>query len=172
MPSVLAEVRSWAKGLPYWEQAALDAILAGRQLGDAEHDKLVQYLLEDNGLANSKTNRPPLQALNTVAEDAPRATEPTIIDKISNLENINALVPGQVLEFGPALTAIYGANGAGKSGYACVLGCAGFTRGDKQVLPDVSKPFKEDAVLCADDIMTISPWASPFSLHLRMAFLT
>jgi hypothetical protein len=48
------------------------------------------------------------------------------------------------------LTAIYGGNGSGKSGYARVLGCAGFTRGDQEVLPDVTKPVKDDVVLSAE----------------------
>jgi energy-coupling factor transporter ATP-binding protein EcfA2 len=53
------------------------------------------------------------------------------------------------LSFGPQLTAIFGRNGSGKSGYARVLGCAGFTRGDKEVLPDVTKPMDEDCVISA-----------------------
>jgi hypothetical protein len=66
------------------------------------------------------------------------------------MNNINALVSGQTLVFCPSLTAIYGATGSGKSGYARVLGCAGFTRGDKEVFPDLTKPYTTDIVLSAD----------------------
>ena len=40
------------------------------------------------------------------------------------------------LTFGPQLTVVFGANGAGKSGFARVLGSAGFSRVDKEGLPD------------------------------------
>ena len=59
---------------------------------------------------------------------------------ISELQGVNALVPHQKLTFGSSLTAIYGENGSGKSGYARVLGCAGFTRGDVHILPDFNTP--------------------------------
>ena len=31
MPSVVAEIKQWAKQLPYWEQSALDKTLAGQK---------------------------------------------------------------------------------------------------------------------------------------------
>jgi chromosome segregation ATPase len=66
------------------------------------------------------------------------------LKEILELENVNALVPNQRLTFGDQLTAIFGCNGSGKSGYARILGSAGFTRGDQEVLPDVTKLFDEN----------------------------
>jgi len=53
------------------------------------------------------------------------------------------------------LTAIFGRNGSGKSGYARVLGCAGFTRGDKEVLPNVTKQLDEDFQITAELLLDI-----------------
>lgn len=150
MLSVVTEIKQWANELPYWEQAALDKVLARGQFSDADYDKLLQYLLEDAGLAERIGKVPPLQMLKTKTDDTESSGGLIRLEKIFNMNNINALVPGQTLLFCPTLTAIYGATGSGKSGYARVLGCAGFTRGDKEVFPDLTKPYTTDIVLSAD----------------------
>ncbi len=63
-------------------------------------------------------------------------TRPVLV-RISGISNINALAEGQTIAFGPALTSIFGCNGAGKSGYARIFGSACFSRGDKDVLPNI-----------------------------------
>lgn len=150
MLSVVTEIKQWANELPYWEQAALDKVLAGGQFSDADYDKLLQYLLEDAGLAERIGKVPPLQMLKTKTDGTESSGGSIRLEKLFNMNNINALVPGQTLLFCPTLTAIYGATGSGKSGYARVLGCAGFTRGDKEVFPDLTKPYTTDIVLSAD----------------------
>ena len=140
MNSVLVELCRWGATLPYWEQVALDRIISGVVFEDADYDELLQYLLEDEGLAERKGNRQPVSF--TTPPKSPERTDfgPIRLLSISNLQNVNALMSGQRLTFGPALTTIFGANGSGKSGYARVLGRAGFTRGDIEVLPDVAQP--------------------------------
>lgn len=147
MMNVLQELSQWATTLQYWEQAALDKVVSGAKFKDSDYNEVLQYLLEDAGLAEPAGSRPALRFSKDV--DAQPAV-PVRLVKISNLQNINALIPGQILTFGPAMTAIYGGNGSGKSGYARVLGCAGFTRGDQEVLPDVTRPTDESITLSAD----------------------
>lgn len=149
MTNVLQELSQWATTLPYWEQAVLEKVVAGVRFTDADYSELLQYLLEDASLAEPKGPRPALRFPRDFDADA-QPTAPVRLVKISNLQNINALVTGQILTFGPAMTAIYGGNGSGKSGYARVLGCAGFTRGDQEVLPDVTRPIDDTITLSAD----------------------
>jgi len=149
MASVFSEILQWVEKLPYWEQAAFDKIFFGVQCAEADYAELVQYLLEDAGLAPPTSQRPELQFKSATAGPESTSGEVKIL-QLSNLQNVNALVPGQTLIFGPAITAIFGANASGKSGYARVLGCAGFTRGDKEVLPDITKSPSTPAVLSAD----------------------
>ncbi|SHG37832.1 AAA domain-containing protein [Desulfacinum infernum DSM 9756] len=146
--SILTQLSHWATTLPYWEQAALDKIVAGVNFTDEDYDELLQYLLEDAGLTKPKGQRPTL-GFPKDADASAQPAAPVRLIKISNLQNVNALVPGQTLSFGPAMTAVYGGNGSGKSGYARVLGCAGFTRGDREVLPDVTRPIDETVALSA-----------------------
>lgn len=149
MTAVLTEICDWALGsLQYWERATLDKILSGTEFDEADYEELLKYLLEDAGLAEAQDMRPKLHFPERSA-GRDKSDGPVCLVKISDLHNVNALVPEQTLTFCPSLTAIYGGNGSGKSGYARVLGCAGFTRGDEEVLPDVTKPFDDNAVLSA-----------------------
>ena len=133
MLDVMSEIIRWAKSLTYWEQATLDKILGGEPFTDETYQELYGYLLEDVGLREKSDDpRPELRYL-----DGTKVPEKTLpkklrLTKISNLQNINALAKDQVIPFNPQLTAIYGANASGKSGYARVFACAGFTRGDRK----------------------------------------
>ncbi len=122
-------------------------MMSGVSVGDTDYDLLVQYFLEDNGLIEPAVERPILGFASDVHMQD-QDMQPVTLRAVSNLQYVNALVPGQTLTFCPKLTAIYGANGSGKSGYARVLGSAGFTRGDDEVLPDVTS--SADGVPSAD----------------------
>jgi len=158
MSSLLSEIIRWAKSLKYWEQATLDKILAGEAFTDETYRELYQYLLEDEGLIDkSQKERSGLRFSDETKIPEEAAVQPLRLSKIYNLRNVNALAPGQTLIFGPQLTAIFGGNASGKSGYARVFGCAGFTRGDKKVLPNVTDESgvsvqpAADIEICADD---------------------
>jgi len=139
MLDVMSEIIRWSKSLKYWEQITLDKIFEGETFTDETYQEIYGYFLEDIGLEKkSDTSRQNLKSLDkmTVYEEAsPKNLQLT---KIFNLQNINALAKGQEIPFSPQLTAIYGANASGKSGYARVFGCAGFTRGDRKVFPNIA----------------------------------
>jgi energy-coupling factor transporter ATP-binding protein EcfA2 len=165
MTSVLRELRSWSATLPYWEQAALEKIVTGVQFSKSDYNELLQYLLEDNGLAEPVGKRPELQfpEKDDILESS--ASQMKLL-RIFNTENVNALVGGQTLTFGQALTAIFGANGSGKSGYVRVLGCAGFTRGDEEVLSDIRQMSYDTVVPSAD--IEISDGTSTKVIHYQV----
>jgi hypothetical protein len=158
MLDVMSEIIRWAKSLTYWEQATLDKILGGEPFTDETYQELYGYLLEDAGLREkSDDHRPELRYL-----DGTKVPEKTLpkklrLTKISNLQNINALAKDQVIPFNPQLTAIYGANASGKSGYARVFACAGFTRGDRRVFPNIADESASgnqqsaDIQICSED---------------------
>lgn len=150
MAGVLEEISQWASKLPYWEQAALERIVAGTALTEDDYAELLRYLLEDAGLAEREPTPRPTLTFPQLAEAGTLATGTACrLSKISGLQNINALAPNQELTFGPNLTVVFGANGSGKSGYARVIASAAFTRGDKQVLPDIGQAADDAAVMSA-----------------------
>jgi len=148
--TTLKRISKWATELPFWEQAALEKIVTGVEFVEADYTELLQYLMEDAELVPKTASRPAL-AFPQWAEgdDAPNASSPMKLTKLHGLCNVNALVSNQVLTFGPALTVVYGANGSGKSGYARVIASAAFTRGDKQVLKDVTQPVDPAKLMTA-----------------------
>ena len=167
MSTVLTELSKWASDLPYWEQSALDQIISMIPFSEADYQRLIRLALEDKDLAEKTSLRPPLK-LNQfmqVDENAP-PSGPVWIHSVSNLQNVNALAPNQTLPFGRMLTVIYGANGSGKSGYARVLGCAGFTRGDQEVLPDVNQPLNANKPRTAE--ITIESGNSVKVIHYEV----
>src|SRR5271157_1297231 len=148
MTTTFAGIINWVKELEFWEQAAFDLIVSGKEISEEDINSLVRYLLEENNLLEKEREHPQLKFNDyQVAE---KDNVPYRLRKISNLRNINALVAGQTLEFGPNLTTIFGANASGKSGYARVLGSAGFTRGDQEIIPDITKVFDPDAPQLVD----------------------
>ena len=87
MTSILTELSQWANTLPYWEQAALDKIIAGVQLTESVYDELLQHLLEDADLATSTRPRPELQFPHTATTGFQSSTRQVQLTKISNLQD-------------------------------------------------------------------------------------
>lgn len=152
MKNLLQEIATWAIELPYWEQAALDKVLKRDRLVEKDYNELLQYILEDAQLVDKTLPRQTLSFQRDL-NNRPDDKKPVLLTEILNLTNVNALVPGQRLTFSPQLTAIFGRNGSGKSGYARVLGCAGFTRGDKTVVPDVTKQLDVNGAMSAEIVL-------------------
>ena len=137
MTALIDQIRFWAAAeLRYWEQAALEKIVNSKALDDADLEELLIYFTQDAGLAPLPDSRPRL-----VFPENP-AIEPDFIperlERMFNLQNVNALPRAQEIRFGPQLTLIYGNNGVGKTGYARPLGCAAFARGEREVLPNAT----------------------------------
>lgn len=139
MRDIHSQISDWANKLAYWEQTALRWLLDGKQLTETDHRLLLDLLLEDANLIEKTQERPKL-SFQAKASDEQSARDRVTLIAIGELENVNALVPNQQLEFCKQLTAVFGANGSGKSGYARVLGSAAFTRGDRDVLRNVMVP--------------------------------
>mgnify|MGYP001446346460 FL=1 len=49
MQTVMAKIVEWGKELPYWEQVALDQIIAGEEFTEDTYQTLLQLLLEALG---------------------------------------------------------------------------------------------------------------------------
>lgn len=158
MLDIMSGIIRWAKSLKYWEQATLDKILGGEPFTNEIYQELYGYFLIDVELRKkSDEPRPELRYLDETMVPEERPPKKLRLTKISNLQNINALAKGQVVPFSPQLTAIYGANASGKSGYSRVFGCVGFTRGDRRVFPNIANESgaeiqqSADIQICSED---------------------
>ena len=138
----------YAKSLPAWQKILAKA--AFEHEGDLSQAKEIDLAIS----RFLKDHNPPLSDKFTGEEeiayiDALQATVPQGVSvvprllEISEYKNVNALSDGQKITFAPKLTIIYGENGSGKSGYSRVLNKAFYSRGDKEILPNILKPKHE-----------------------------
>lgn len=161
MAGILEEIRVWARGLKYWEQATLEKIATQPKLTEDDYKELVKLWEQDTGLAPIPQARPRPRFSEPVAEvRRPRVR----LARLHNVSNVNALPQGQELPFGPQLTLIFGDNGAGKTGYARPLGCAAFTRGSREVLPNAGNA-RPAAPPAADIDISVDDQEEPVRVH-------
>ncbi len=138
----------YAKSLPPWQKILAKA--AFEHVGDLSHakeiDLAVSRFLKDSNVPVSNDNSGDneityIDSLQTegsqISSVVPRLLE------ISEYKNVNALSDGQKITFASKLTIVYGENGSGKSGYNRVLNTAFYSRGDKNILPNILRPKNE-----------------------------
>jgi energy-coupling factor transporter ATP-binding protein EcfA2 len=138
----------YAKTLPDWQK-----ILAWRAFGNSEDlnaDKLaiseaVERFKFCLGLSKNEAGKLNIQELNALpmAVETQAANFKTKLLEVKNVEGVNALYEGQRITFSNYLTIIYGDNGSGKSGYSRLLNNAFYSRGDKELLPNILLPKPE-----------------------------
>jgi energy-coupling factor transporter ATP-binding protein EcfA2 len=138
----------YAKSLPAWQKILAHA--AFKHEGDLSQAKEIDASIS----RFLKDQKPPLSDKDTGGEEIAyidaliaaktlgNAVIPRLVE-ISEYKNVNALSNGQKITFAPKLTIIYGENGSGKSGYSRVLNKAFYSRGDKEILPNILKPENE-----------------------------
>lgn len=133
------EIFAWAQGLQPFQSDLLRRLCAASTLTQQDLDEVSNILLGSHGALPDGAIAPVARLI--AEEDLPRAalTAGSVrITSLSDLQNINAIVAEQCLEFASTgLTVIYGNNGAGKSSYARVLKDACRATDRSEILPNV-----------------------------------
>jgi ABC-type uncharacterized transport system ATPase subunit len=131
--SVQGEIFRWVRGFPSWKQELFIRAAAAPRLAEKDIVEVADLLLGEAG----EEVRPREIKQEDLAQ-AESADEPMAIGRITGLRNVNALDAGQTLAFEPSgVNVVYGANGAGKTGYSRVLRKAGRTLYREDVLSNV-----------------------------------
>ena len=135
--SIVEAIQQWSVGIPDWQQDAIARLFFKGKLDANDYAELYSLLKSSQGIAAPNG----LTAKKLSAAQVPAAgTKGTQVElvAIKNLENVNAIASGQILPVAQhGLTVIYGANGAGKSGYSRVLKKACRARDQSElILPD------------------------------------
>jgi ABC-type Mn2+/Zn2+ transport system ATPase subunit len=130
------EVKMFAYSQPYWAKYLCAEILAGNEITDTIIATSYSYLLENLDL-KEKTDRPKLSiSYNPNASDDFK--EILSFNSLTNVEGVNALTENQTIELTPNLTIIFGANGAGKSGYVRLLKNVFYSKDKGDILPNIN----------------------------------
>ncbi|MGF6924316.1 hypothetical protein [Paraburkholderia sp. 40] len=132
--TIIQKIHAWSKDLAAWQQDAIARLYANRELTPED---LFALAKAEAGIPRAD-GRKPKKLLD--AEVAPPANSTRLVQivAIKDIENVNALVQGGRLPISPAgITAIFGENGAGKSGYSRVFKHACRARDRREpILPD------------------------------------
>lgn len=163
--SILSEIHSWSKALPAWQQDAVARLYANRRLEDADFEDLYALATQEAGIADPRS-RQPKKLLDAQVASPPVPTRLVRLTAIKEVSNLNALADGASLPIAPeGITAIYGENGAGKSGYSRALKHACRARDQREpILPnakrDTSKiaPTKAVFGVAIDGVAADLPW--------------
>lgn len=129
------DIISWMKTLPYWSQYIGEKLLMGASITNAIIDTTYQLFLEEEGLVLATVTRTPIRfaVLPSVGLNLTNVK----ITQIKDIIGVNALAANQQMQFGGQLSAVYGNNGTGKSGYIRMINNAFNGRGDRQMLGNV-----------------------------------
>lgn len=131
---VLTEVLKWSADRPAWQRDALRRLVQAKALTEGDLAELVQLCKTPHGLAQAEPG------VFLSADHLPERGghgEAVQLVSIFHDRGVNALAKEQTLRFGPALTVVYGDNGAGKTGYTRILKNACRARGHEPILGNV-----------------------------------
>lgn len=137
--TILQEIHEWSKDLAAWQQDAINRLYVDRTLSATDLDDLYALAKAEAGIPDADGRVPKkLQA----AQVAPPANPARVVllTAIKELANVNALANGARLPIARAgVTAIYGENGVGKSGYSRVFKKACRARDQREpILPNAN----------------------------------
>lgn len=112
-----------------WLKAIVNKVLeVKRELTEQEVLKIYNIFIEENNLNGNKNENniedtetiiTSLSSVNTF--EANDNIKKLVLKKLSDIENVNALIQNQEILFHPKLTIIFGYNATGKSGYVRIL---------------------------------------------------
>jgi energy-coupling factor transporter ATP-binding protein EcfA2 len=137
--SISGDLVEWSRERPKWQQDAMRRFATRQTFSREDEDQIISILKAEHGA------KPPVgveaHPLDERHLPEKQGTDgPVQLASVGKMENVNRLAGAQTLHFAiTGLTAVYGDNGSGKSGYVRILKQVCRTRDPDPVLPDVYK---------------------------------
>lgn len=132
--SVQEEIFKWVQEFESWKQELFIRAAASPELSETDAERVASMLLGEHATDGA---RPRAIKRDDLPDDS-SVGQPMVIEQITGLRNVNAIEDGQTLAFKPkGVNVVWGANGAGKTGYSRVLKKAGRTLHREEVLTNV-----------------------------------
>lgn len=146
--ALLDDILNWTNTLPAWQQDAARRVLQKPNgLSEEDYVDLYALLKVAHGMP-SPTGLVPVPLSKNHLPTTLGSGDAVALKALRNLKHVNCIGADQVLSFSPSgVTAIYGGNGSGKSGYARVMKRACRARDQKEaILPDANNPAERDCI--------------------------
>lgn len=138
----IESMESWLSNKPYWEQYLWSLCCGHLSLTDDMIEQCFSYLKEFLGFTPSIQDSKPKLSIDGVVMPAPTVPDavsrPRLIE-VRDFQHVNALSYECSIKCNPHLTLVYGGNGSGKSGVARIFANACFSRGQREILPDLKE---------------------------------
>jgi recombinational DNA repair ATPase RecF len=134
-PTIWQALDTWGRTLKPWQRCVLAYATRSGALTDAQVGEVYERFLRDSKLREQTGVE--LPEVEVTGRPTEQLAKPLRLESIAELAGVNALPDGSSLQFGPALTVIYGRNGAGKSGFARLLANACFSRQRPDILGNI-----------------------------------
>ena len=126
----------WASTHGQWGMLLVDKIVrAEAKLTPSERVEVFDYFLQSVGL---KSGLPAIALTKPTYAPPAKKVELTTL---SDIKGVNRLADGQVINFSPTLTVVYGDNGTGKTGYGRILKSLGICyEPPTKIYPNIFNP--------------------------------
>jgi hypothetical protein len=131
---ISSEILEWSQERPGWQRDALRRLFVNGKVKPDEIGDLVDLCKAAKGLS---APRAPEVLSNEHLAIKDGISEAVSLVSLIHHHGANALAPEQTVSFCPNLTIVYGANAAGKSGYARILKRACRSRSTEEILGNV-----------------------------------
>ena len=129
-----SDIKKFVDTLSQWGQVIAAAILAGKEISDSDIETAYQALLEELKILPEAKK---VKININFGNNSDIHFQQLKFKELRNTEGINALAEKQILQFGSNLTIVFGANGAGKSGYVRLLKKVFYTKSREEILPNI-----------------------------------
>ncbi len=132
--SVQEEIFEWVQEFEPWKQELFIRAAASPELSEVDAEEVASMVAGEQAADGAR----PREIKREDLPDDSRVGQPLVIEQITGLRNVNAIEDGQTLAFKPSgVNVVWGANGAGKTGYSRILKKAGRTLYREEVLTNV-----------------------------------
>lgn len=132
-----AALADWANDKEEWVRQIVEFVLTtDAALSEDAALSVFRLFQEENGLIQRTLPQVPKLAAAGLQDPQQPALKLT---RLFNVLGVNALVPGQSLDFNTGLTLLFGENATGKTGYARILKAIAGSRSIDEILPNVAE---------------------------------
>jgi len=129
----------WANDQDNWVRGIVALVIETRKpLSEVELDHFHALFLREKELGEGElVVIPPLTTNPSGTVDE----ETLYLDKLCDVQNVNALAVGQSLAFNSRMNVLFGENATGKTGYVRILKSVAAVRAAEAILPNIDGPL-------------------------------
>lgn len=136
----------WTTPLGSWSRLLVELVTNKQAaLDHNERKRVFNYYLQDIGFVHQV----PLPPLSISKPSFTPPSKEVVLTKLSEVKGVNKLAEGQIMEFSPNISVVYGNNGVGKTGYSRILKSQGYSFDNNiEILSNVNEtPVNQSARL-------------------------